>query len=45
MLKIVKQTLDFYLKNSTTPKKEELSIEDNTLLEKKGALFVTLYKS
>lgn len=45
MIKIAKQTIDFYLKNFKTPKIEELHIEDSSLLENKWSLFVTIYKS
>jgi hypothetical protein len=35
MIKTVKQTIDFYLKNREVPKKEDLKFDDNTLTEKK----------
>jgi AMMECR1 domain-containing protein len=44
MIKIAKQTLDFYLKNFKTPTIDDLEIENKTLLDKKGSLFITLYK-
>lgn len=43
MLNLVKQTLKYYLQTKKVPKIEELNI-DNSLLEKKWMLFVTLYK-
>jgi hypothetical protein len=33
MISIVKQTIEFYLKNFKTPKIEDLEIKDTSLLE------------
>jgi hypothetical protein len=35
MIKTVKQTIEFYLKNREAPKKEEIKFDDNSLTEKK----------
>jgi len=43
MLDIVKQTIEFYYKNFTKPKVEDLEIKDKDLLVKSGSIFVTLY--
>jgi len=43
MLDIVKQTIDFYYKNFSKPKLEDLDIKNKDLLEKSGSIFVTLY--
>ncbi|MFK7779602.1 MAG: AMMECR1 domain-containing protein, partial [Candidatus Gracilibacteria bacterium] len=44
MISTAKQTIDFYLKHFKTPKIEELEIKDNSLLENKGSVFITIYK-
>lgn len=43
MLEIVKQTVDFYMKNLQSPKISDLKIENPLLLEQKISVFVTLY--
>ncbi len=43
MIEIVKQTIDFFVKNGKKPEIKDLEIKDKSLLEKKWALFVTLY--
>lgn len=43
MLEIVKQTVDFYMKNLQSPKVFDLKIENPLLLEQKISVFVTLY--
>ncbi|NCO31329.1 hypothetical protein GW891_00390 [bacterium] len=43
MLEIVKQTIDFYMKNIQSPKIFDLKIENPLLLEQKISVFVTLY--
>jgi hypothetical protein len=35
MLKVVQQTIDFYMKNLKTPDIEDLNIENKSLLEEK----------
>jgi len=45
MLDIAKQTVEFYFKNFRAPKIEEIEIKENSLLEKTGSIFVTLYIS
>ncbi|MDD2871844.1 MAG: AMMECR1 domain-containing protein [Candidatus Gracilibacteria bacterium] len=45
MLSTVKQTIDFYTKYFKTPKLEDLKIENNSLLETNGSVFVTIYKN
>jgi len=44
MISLAKQTIDFYLKHFKTPKIDELKIEDNSLLENKWSVFITIYK-
>ncbi len=44
MLSIIKQTAQFYLKNKKLPQVSELKIEDESLLHKKGSLFITFYE-
>lgn len=44
MISIAKQTLDFYLKNFKTPTVADLNIENISLLDSTGSLFITLYK-
>ncbi len=43
MLEIVKQTIDFYMKNLTKPKISDLNFEDKSLLWKRSSCFVTIY--
>lgn len=43
MLEIVQQTIDFYMKNLKKPNLEDIKIEDESLLNKKSSLFITLY--
>lgn len=43
MIEIVKQVIDFYLRNGRKPKIEELQIADLSLLEEQGCVFITLY--
>lgn len=43
MLEIVKQTIDFYMKNLKKPKIEDLDIKEEELLNKRSSCFVTLY--
>jgi len=45
MLPIVKQTINFYLKNFKTPKTEELEIRNEALLDETWLVFVTVYKN
>jgi hypothetical protein len=45
MLDIVKQTIEFYFKNFRAPKIEEIEVKENSLLERNGSIFVTLYIS
>lgn len=45
MLNIVKQTIEFYVKNLKTPNIEDIKIEDESLLKKQWSLFVTIYKN
>jgi AMMECR1 domain-containing protein len=45
MLEIVQQTIDFYTKYLKTPDIKELKIENPSLLNQKGSIFVTLYKN
>ncbi|MGE4443446.1 MAG: AMMECR1 domain-containing protein [Candidatus Altimarinota bacterium] len=45
MINVVKQVIEYYLTNGTIPTKNEIIITDNSLLEKKGTVFVTLYKN
>lgn len=45
MLEIVKQIIDFYLKNQKKPDVLDLNINDKSLLEKSWSIFVTLYIS
>jgi hypothetical protein len=45
MISIVKQTIDFYTKYFKTPSIDDLKIEDNNLLERKGNIFITIYKN
>lgn len=43
MLEIVKQTIDFYMKNLKKPKISDLNFEETDLLTKKWSCFVTIY--
>ena len=45
MIEVALQTIHFYLKYFKTPMLSEIQINDNNLLDKKGSLFVTLYKN
>ncbi|MDD5770297.1 MAG: AMMECR1 domain-containing protein [Candidatus Gracilibacteria bacterium] len=45
MLDIVSQIIKYYLETSKIPTKNELVIKDKSLLEKKGTIFITIYKS
>lgn len=45
MLDIAQQTLKYIIIHKQAPTKNELQIWDQTLLEKKGNVFVTLYKN
>ncbi len=45
MINIVKQTLLYYFKNNQTPDVMDLEITEKDLLEKKGSVFVTFYKT
>ncbi|MDD3645854.1 MAG: AMMECR1 domain-containing protein [Candidatus Gracilibacteria bacterium] len=45
MIEIVKQIIDFYLKNAKEPTLADIKIEDKTLLERQANLFVTMYKN
>lgn len=44
MINLAQQTIDFYLKNFKTPTIDNLIIEDTSLLENNGSIFVTIYK-
>jgi hypothetical protein len=43
MLSTAKQTIDFYTKYLQTPKLNEIKIENNSLLNTNGSIFVTVY--
>jgi len=43
MIDIVKQTIDFYMKNLQTPKIYDLKIDNTQLVDQKISVFVTLY--
>lgn len=43
MLSIVKQTIDFYVKNLKKPELKDLEIKDKSLLESRVSCFVTIY--
>ncbi len=43
MLDIVQQTIEYYTKYKKTPRMEELKISDESLLDKQGQVFVTIY--
>ncbi len=43
MLEVVRQVIDFYIKNLKTPKLYDLNIENNILLNQKISSFVTIY--
>ncbi|MDD2907891.1 MAG: AMMECR1 domain-containing protein [Candidatus Gracilibacteria bacterium] len=43
MLEIVKQTIDFYMKNLQAPRSFDIKVENPLLLEQKISVFVTLY--
>jgi len=43
MLEIVKQILDFYIKNGNFPKIYDLNIEKSPFLNEKISCFVTFY--
>lgn len=45
MIEIAKQTIDFYLKNNKVPTIHDIEITDASNLDKKGSIFVTLYKN
>lgn len=45
MIEIVKQIIDFYLRNWKEPTLVDLKIEDKTLLERQWNVFVTVYKN
>jgi len=45
MINLVKQIILYYFKNKKAPLELDLKIEDESLLVKKGTLFVTFYKS
>lgn len=45
MLDIVSQVIKYFLEHRKIPTKNELIIKDNSLLEKKGNIFVTIYKN
>jgi len=45
MLEIVKQTIEFYLKNQSKPDILDLKINDKSLLERTWSIFVTIYMS
>ena len=43
MIEIVRQALRYYINNKKAPALDSLDIDDTSLLEKKGSVFVTLY--
>jgi len=43
MLSTAKQTIDFYLKYFKTPKIEDIKIENQSILNTNGSIFVTIY--
>lgn len=45
MLDIVKQTIDFFIKNWKEPELSDLKLKDKSLLERKWCVFITLYKN
>lgn len=45
MLDIVKQTLDYYLKNNIAPNEYQIEVSDQRVLNEKWMIFVTLYKN
>ena len=45
MIDIVKQTIDFFVKNGKEPSINDIKIKDKSLLEKKWCVFVTIYKN
>lgn len=45
MLDIVKQVIKHYIESGKIPTKNELIINDTSLLEKRGNIFVTIYKN
>lgn len=45
MLDIVSQVIKYYLENKKIPTKNDLIIKDASLLEKRGNIFVTIYKN
>lgn len=45
MIEIVKQIMDYYLKNKKEPSINDLNIVDKNLLSDKWCIFVTLYKN
>lgn len=45
MISIVKQILKYFLTHQKIPTKNELIITDTSLLNKKGTVFITLYKN
>ena len=45
MLDLAKQIINFYITKNKIPTKNDLDITDNTLLERKWNLFVTIYKN
>ncbi len=45
MVDIVKQTIDFFIRNWTIPKLSDIKIKDKSLLQKKWCIFITLYKN
>lgn len=45
MIEIVKQIIDFYLRNWKEPTLWDLKIDDKTLLERQANVFVTVYKN
>lgn len=45
MLDIVKQTLDYYLKNNIAPNEYQIEVSDQRVLNEKWMIFITLYKN
>jgi len=45
MIDIAQQVIQYYLESGKIPTKNELIINDTSLFEKRGNIFVTLYKN
>ena len=45
MIDIAEQTLEYYFTKFLAPKPEELILKDPSLQDKKGDIFITLYKN